>query len=295
VGSLREMECVRDWLQSRSRIAKRKSPTGRERLRIGPSRSLSHGMSGIIDNPFTVFFLLFFAQWGAANLGDFLRRTLRPLRQNERTDFDTVLTATLTLLALIIGFSFSIAVNDYIQRKNNEAAEASAIGTAYVRADLLPGDDGAKVRGLLSRYVALRILFYRGDVTESNANATEMHKLQAELWSSVLHAANTQPTPVTALVVVGMNDVLNSEGFAQAAWQYRIPAAAWMLMGLMAIVSNLLLGYRERSARSLVLVVFPLIAAIAFFLIADIDSTTKGIIRVVPLNLIAVSQSMQAH
>ena len=66
-------------------------------------------------------------------------------------------------------------------------------------------------------------------------------------------------------------------------------------MGLIAIVSNLLLGYRERSAGLLVLLVVPMVSSIAFFLIADIDSPRGGVIRVVPHNLIAVSQLMNAH
>ena len=94
-------------------------------------------MSKILDHPFILFLVFLLAQWGAAYLGDFFRRW-RPLKKDEREDFDTVLTATLTLLALIIGFSFSMAVSRYDQRKNYEEAEANAIGTEYVRADLLP-------------------------------------------------------------------------------------------------------------------------------------------------------------
>jgi hypothetical protein len=58
--------------------------------------------------------------------GDLLRRKIRPLKKDEREDFDTVLAASLTLLALIIGFSFSMAVSRYDQRKNCEEAEANA-------------------------------------------------------------------------------------------------------------------------------------------------------------------------
>jgi len=57
-----------------------------------------------------------------------------------------VLAASLTLLALIIGFSFSMAVSRYDQRKNYEEAEANAIGTEYLRANLLPADDATRVR-----------------------------------------------------------------------------------------------------------------------------------------------------
>src|SRR5262249_47617192 len=120
-------------------------------------------MSALIDNPFAVFAIALIAQWAAAFLGDVLRRRLRPLKKDERDDFDTVLTATLTLLALIIGFSFSMAVTRYDQRKNYEAAEANAIGTAYLRSDLLPADTGASVRQFLKLYVQQRVNFFNSN------------------------------------------------------------------------------------------------------------------------------------
>jgi hypothetical protein len=252
-------------------------------------------MVRIIDDPFIVFFVFLVTQWVAAYVGDVFRRAVRPVKKVEQDDFNTVLTATLTLLALIIGFSFSMAVNDYHQRRSYEAAEANAIGTEYMRADLLPTDDGRKVRELLSRYTGRRISFYRGDQGQISEAGGDNEKLQAELWSSVVHAATAQPTPVMALTLSGMNDVLGSQGFTQAAWRNRIPTVAWVLLGLIAIVSNLLLGYRERSTGLLVLLILPIVASIAFFLIADIDSPLGGIIRVMPQNLIAVSQSMTAR
>jgi hypothetical protein len=248
-------------------------------------------MTRIIDHPSIVFLISLCAQWGAAYTGDVFRRW-RPIGKNEREDFNTVLTATLTLLALIIGFSFSMAVSRYDQRKNYEEAEANAIGTEYARADLLRVDDGMKLRELLRKYVKQRIWFYESDEPLISESANEAQQLQAELWSHVVQAAAAQSTPVLALTVSGMNDVLNSQGYTQAAWWNRIPAAAWILMGLIAIVSNLLLGYRERSTGLLVLLVVPVVSSIAFFLIADIDSPRGGVIRVVPHNLIAVSQMM---
>jgi hypothetical protein len=65
-------------------------------------------LNPIIDNPFAVFAIGLVTQWAAAFAGDLLRRTIRPLKKDEREDFDTVLAASLTLLALIIGFSFSL-------------------------------------------------------------------------------------------------------------------------------------------------------------------------------------------
>jgi hypothetical protein len=158
------------------------------------------------------------------------------LKDDEREDFGTVQTATLTLLALIIGFSFSMATNRYDLRKNYEEAAANAIGTEYVRADLLPPADGAKVRELLRNYLAQRLLFY------SYVNAHQLQQvnsytaeLQADLWSAVHLPAMANPTPVRALAVSGVNDVLNSERYTQAAYWNRLPRAVWGLMAVIAI------------------------------------------------------------
>lgn len=243
----------------------------------------------LFDHPFTVLALLLFAQWGAAYLGDIVRRKVRPVPRGERTDFDIVLSATLTLLALIIGFTFSMAVSRYDQRKDLEAAEANAIGTEWVRADLLPAATQTEVRDLLVRHLDQRIRYYHDGGVEAAATGDSL-KLQSELWSSVAIAGTAQPTPVAALAVSGMNDVLNSQGYTQAAWLNRIPAAAWALLVSTALLANLLLGYRERRTDWLVLMVLPMIVSIALFLIADIDTPRGGVIRVVPKNLVSLSE-----
>jgi hypothetical protein len=142
-------------------------------------------MVKITDYPLLVFAVSFTVMWLSAWVGPFLRRRLE-LHQSVRDDFGLIMAATLTLLGLIIGFTFSMATNRYDQRKNLEEAEANAIGTEYVRADLLPAADGAKVRALLKRYLDERILYYRTrgeeEVGEINVRTAQ---LQAELWSAI--------------------------------------------------------------------------------------------------------------
>ena len=215
-------------------------------------------------------------------------------RQGERNDFATVQAATLMMLALIVGFTFSMAVTRYDQRKTLEEAEANAIGTQYLRTDLLPGDLGAGTRELLRKYFNLRIAFYEeSDEQLVKDIDRQTASLQAELWNAVLPAASSQPTPVIALVIAGMNDVINSQGYTQAAWWNRIPIGAWAMMGLMAISCNLLVGYGERRKGEAILFILPLVVALAFFLIADLDSPRGGVIRVHPQNLMAASQAVQ--
>ena len=267
-----------------------RDPIGEGSNGNGPVRMSSN----ILDNPFIVFLAVLIAQSLAAFLGDFLRRGGRPIHKDAQGILHTIQTAILTLLALIIGFSFSMAVTRYDQRKNYEEAEANAIGTEYVRADLLPVDNGAlSVRELLRKYLDQRILFYEtSDQRQISQVNIETAKLQADLWSAVWPTANAQPTQVLALTVSGMNDVLNSQGYTQAAWLNRIPVGAWVMMGLIAIFSNLLLGYRERRS-GLLLLILPIIVSMAFLLIADIDSPRGGLIRVSPQNLLLLRESIK--
>lgn len=242
-----------------------------------------------------IFFLFsLLLLWLSAQMGAYLRRR-RPLKDDERDDFNVVEAATLTLLGLIIGFSFSMATTRYDLRKNYEEAEANAIGTEYVRAGLLPAADAAGVRAQLEKYLELRLLFYRTrnqrELQQINADTG---RLQTEMWSAVQVPAVAHPTPVIALAVAGMNDVLNSQGYTQAAWRNRIPGSAWTLMILIAVCCNLLVGYGARSAgaKSGLLFILPLVISIAFLLISDIDSPRSGFIHVVPQNLVSLSQSL---
>jgi hypothetical protein len=247
-----------------------------------------------LDSPFFVFAAILIVQWLAAYAGDAFRRKVRPLRkEGERQDFDIVRTASLTLLGLIIGFSFAMAVSRYDQRKDFEEAEANAIGTGYLRADLLPADDASLLRQLLTKYCNERIEYYlaRDEVRVGQIDA-DTGKLQAELWRVVVRVAAAQPTPIIGLAVSAINDVLGAEGRTQAAWWNRIPFTAWMLMALIAIACNLLLGYGEHRTTAFLLIL-PLVVSISIFLIADIDSPRTGIIRVQPHNLIAQCLSMK--
>ena len=180
--------------------------------------------------------------------------------------------------------------------QNYEEAEANAIGTEYLRADLLPAANAASVRALLRNYLDQRVLFYttqnEHELQQINARTTQ---LQTELWSAVRAPAAAQPTPIVALAVSGMNDVLNSQGYTQAGYWNRIPVAAWALMAAIAVGCNLLVGYGSRSVKagSKLLPILPLVVSVAFMLIADIDSPRHGIIRVRPQNLISLAESLQ--
>ncbi len=253
-------------------------------------------MNSILNAPILVLLLSFFVLWSSALFGSFMRTRVPRLGEEVRDDFGAVQAAVLTLLSLLIGFTFSMAVGRYDQRKNYEEAEANAIGTEYVRADLMPSADATKVQETLRAYLDQRVLFYTiRDAQQRRQIDSKTASLQNDLWSAVKIRAIAEPTPTIALVVSGMNDVLNSQGYTQAAWLYRIPTEAWSLMAIIAVASNLLLDFGSRHKYKLLLLVVPLAVSVSFFLIADIDSPIGGMIRVQPQNLMSLARSFQAQ
>jgi hypothetical protein len=250
-----------------------------------------------MNRPILVFLFSFVAMWAAAQIGARCFKGVRHLEGEERDAFGFILGAVLTLLGLIIGFSFSMAIGRYDQRKNYEEEEANAIGTAYLRADLLAPADAAKIRGLLDEYLHQRILFYQtldsGHLRQINSDSA---RLQSQMWSAVRSAGLSQPSALSALAVSGINGVLGSQSYSQAAWWNRIPLAAWVLIWAIAVCCNLLLGFAtrhtQRRARNILLFILPLVLAISFLLLADIDSPRGGFIHVYPQNLLSLAQSM---
>lgn len=252
----------------------------------------------VIGYPWLLFAISFLVFALASRLGVLCAQRWRMAEGGVREDFGVIQAATLTLLGLIVGFTFSMALNRYDQRKNYEEEEANAIGTEYFRASLLSAADGTKVRALLMAYLDQRIAFYEtlGRQELLNIDA-QTAKLQSELWSAVQVSAVAQPTPTVTLAVAGMNDVFNSQGYTQAAWRNRIPIAAWGLMAAIAICSNALVGYGARRPKEefALLLILPLLVAIAFCLIADIDSPRGGLILVSPQNLLSLAQSLRTQ
>jgi len=247
----------------------------------------------LFSRPLIVFVFSLVVLWLSVQVGAKFGKKLRPPREEERDDLGLVISSSLTLLALIIGFSFSMAVSRYDQRKNYEEEEANAIGTEYVRAGLLPAADAATVRQLLVQYLDHRLVFFttRNDKELERING-ETARLQDQMWLVAQRAAAAQPTPIIGLVVSGMNDVLNRQGYTQAAWWNRIPTGAWSLMVALGICCSLLVGYGAHEKKGALFSVLPFLLAIAFFLIADIDSPRRGVIRVAPQNLISLSESL---
>jgi hypothetical protein len=252
-------------------------------------------MSPLLDKPFGLFILSLAGLWFIAFGGYYCQRIWRPLRPEEQAEFTSVMGASLTLLGLIVGFSFAMSVNRYDMRKSLEESEANAIATEFARADLLPAPAATALKNKLKTYLDRRIAFYTtGDRAALAQIEQETGKLQTDIWSLVRDAAAAQPTPIVALAVAGANDAINAQGYVLAAWRNRIPIAAWGLMAIIASACSGLLGFGGQRFNAFLLLVVPVTISISFLLIAEIDSPRGGFIRVLPINLATVAESMKA-
>jgi len=253
-------------------------------------------MARYIAHPAVLFVVLLVLFSAAVAFGAYVLRRLAVLAEDDRDEFNIVQTATLTLLALLVGFSLSMAVGRYDQRKNLEEGEANAIGTEYARADLSDATVRAKIKNDLIRYTKLRLADYRTqDPQELERIARDTANLQSDLWRLATQVAQDKPTPISALVVVGMNDVLNSEDYSEAARINHIPPGVWFLMIVIALFGCVLQGYGTKGTlrRGLLITIVPVTVALSMALISDIDSPRLGFIHVEPKNLARLLQSLE--
>ena len=188
-----------------------------------------------------------------------------------------------------------MAIDRHDQREIFEEGEANAIGTELLRADLLPPKISAATKDLLLQYIDQRILFYSKQSPEKIQEIrSKTDQLQMALWNEILPVVRANDTPAIALVASGMNDVLNSQGYVQAAWWNRIPFTAWALMAAIAVCANLLVGFGARNFQknTALFMIFPFVVSVSFFLIADIDSPRGGVIRIEARNLVALKNNL---
>ena len=249
----------------------------------------------LVDVPLDLFVVSFGLQWAAARTAVRLRSRKETPDDADSSDFETARSVAFTLLAVIIGFTLSMSVSRFDQRKSCEEAEANAIGTEFSRLELLPTETTAAGQALLRDYLRLRLDFFSGqDPQASERLNVETERARTKLWGVVARAATSQPTPVAALAIAGMNEVIDSQGLTIAAWRNRLPLAGWGLTVFIAIGASFLFGFGASRNSAATIWVLPLSISIAFLLIAEIDSPSSGFVRVQPLNLLSAAKTIGA-
>ncbi len=195
--------------------------------------------------------------------------------------------AVFALLGLLIAFTFSGAASRFDARRVLIVEEANAIGTAYLRLDLLPASAQPALRDLFRRYVDSRLAAYRKlpDLDAAMAELARSTQLQGEIWTQAVAAGRLEGAPpaATMLLLPALNQMIDITTTRTMAGQMHPPTIIFVMLYGLALASALLAGYGMTGGRSrdwLHMLAFAVVLALAVYVIIDIEYPRLGLIRV---------------
>src|SRR6266446_2306954 len=195
--------------------------------------------------------------------------------------------AVFALLGLLIAFTFSGAASRFDDRRHLTTAEANAIGTAYLRIDLLPADAQAEMKELFRRYAEIRATIYRDseDETATSTRLAACAALQGKIWNSASVASRRPgvPSQVPMLLLPALNEMIDITTTREMATRNHPPAIVFLLLSGLSLVGALLVGYGSSPNKERTwfhTVVFAGILAVTVYVIADLEFPRFGLIRV---------------
>jgi len=202
-----------------------------------------------------------------------------------------ILGGALGLLALILGFSFSMALDRYDKRRDLVLQEANAIGTVYQRVQILDQPGQGQLSILLKDYVDVRLEYFAAadDVAKQEAAWTHTENLQDQLWRTMTDAVRPiLDTPLSGLVIQSMNEATDLANARRAAFGSHIPISVLVMVVAYALISAGILGYvlfdsgRRHLVTSTLLTV---LLSMVITLVIDVDRPRAGtvVVSVAPL------------
>lgn len=193
----------------------------------------------------------------------------------------------LGLLALLLGFTFSMSMQRYDSRSLALIDEANAIGTTILRTELLPAGSKERASNLLQQYIQLRIEVGQLDITLESERAVYDKKIanvQSQLWDLAVTATELDPRMVTTgSFVKSLNDLIDSQGKRNALLYTHVPEVILFLLFIVFISSGCIMGYSSGlSAKRITapVILVSLLITLIVFIIIDLDRPKRGLIQV---------------
>ena len=227
------------------------------------------------------------------------RRAQSRTAEVARSQVEAMQTSLLGVLALMLGFTFSISLERFNGRSEAVVHEANAIGTAYLRSALLAEGARAEAHAIFSDYVDVRartvtLAWARTDQrTPLNAEA---QRLQGRLWEQAAAASRAAPSPATTgLYVQALNEMIDAHSTLTAQVDRHVPELVLLLLFSAFVVSGGIIGYSaglagHRPSRATFVMVA--LVVMLMFMIMDLDRPRRGIIQVNPQSLLDVKSAI---
>lgn len=212
------------------------------------------------------------------------RRLPRAEAKDERSNIGAIQAATLGLLGLLLGFSFAGASGRFVDRQNLITQESNAIGTAFLRADLLAPPASDDLRAALRDYAAER-LYWLGphpEFLESAEQPARAAALHDRIWRAALAGVSASPA-LTVPVLGPVNEVLDLHASHLAAQRKHLPGLVLGALVVCAVCTLGLVGFGcgLSGKRSLMLTgTFAFLVWVTLWLTIDLDYPRRGLVRV---------------
>jgi len=249
-------------------------------------------------DPFLICLVLIGVLLVAEEFGFRLKGWTKPGSDNiEMADIALILGAVMTLLALLLGFTYSMSQGRFETRRQLVVEEANAIGTTYLRAKALPEPRSSQIQELLRQYAALRAeIATLTDDTPENIRALDNRskQLHSLIWSHAAALARESPNPVTSIFLQTLNEMIDVHSKRVAAFRNRVPFSIYLVLLVVAVIALWLVGYyfgRRQRGRVLTTVVVLLLVSV-MWLIMDLDQPMRGSIKTSQQSLIELHQDL---
>jgi hypothetical protein len=206
--------------------------------------------------------------------------------------------AVMGLAALLIGFTFAMAVQRFDARKQVLMSEANAIGTTYLRTHMLDEPSGRELRQLLRGYVDLRIALYDANINgaQNEAISRAAGQLRQQIWARVSAAGRADPHSVTTgLLVASTNEMFDHADERQGISDTPIPVTVFVVVILVSAIAMASIGYAcgfDRRRMSFGMFVLPLLVTGVIMLVFDLAHPSLGIVRVPDVAMIRLRQGL---
>ncbi|MFO1432189.1 MAG: DUF4239 domain-containing protein [Candidatus Competibacteraceae bacterium] len=210
--------------------------------------------------------------------------------------------AVFALLGLLIAFTFSGAASRFEARRALIVEETNAIGTAWLRLDLLPADTQPALRASFRHYIESRLEIYRKlpDIEAAKIELAKAIRLQGEIWTQAVAASQREGAPPAAMMLLlpALNQMIDITTTRTLAIKTHTPTIIFVLLFGLALTSALLAGYSMAGGKShswLHILGFAAVMAVAVYMILDLELPRLGLIRLDAFDqaLIELHQSMK--
>jgi hypothetical protein len=193
----------------------------------------------------------------------------------------TIRDGLFVLVSLLLGFTLTLAASRFSERRSLLVEEAVSIGTTYLRTSMLPAPYQNHSRRLLREYVDARLELADGgaDADRFNEALNRSKRIQDELWVDAVAVSQNDRTAIAAVYVNSLNETIDLHEKRVAAFENRVPRPIWLLILSVSAIAVFTRGSTLTSRFWLTLILVPITIAIVVALIADLDTPSRGLIR----------------